>query len=321
MKKVIVLLIAAAVLISCIFVSCKSNKEEESTKPSGLEAGDNAIGFEYRDVTDKDGKAVTDKNGKKVTEAVPVQYFTDKEGNTIGEVLDKDGNKTGSTVSVKGTSKTNDTTHTTIQAKPTTTAAPKPTGTTKPNVPATKDDQTSLTTDTNTVPKTSETGTEISFSIEDQEKISSMLEVPYLYLASYENADGIPISIAAHAAVWMAEQDGGDSNIYPSSPVVLNLFKYFGQTVVDFKTNCNVQNTAGAPIRYISRDDTFEISGFTPKKQTVVISKVEDLGKNNYFRVTGNVSNADGKTKVIAVIEKNNLDSRFGFSIKALKWS
>lgn len=321
MKKVIVLLVAAAVLISCILVSCKNKQNDETTKPTGIESADDEVGFEYQDVTDKDGKAVTDKNGNKVTTMVAVQYTTDEEGNTIGELLDENGNKSGVTVSVKNTTTEKSVTHTTIKAKATTTASPAPTGTTKKDVPTTQSSETSSFEGKDSVPKTDATGKEITFSIEDQQAISSMLEVPYLYKASYENSDGIPISIAAHTAVWMAERDGGTSSIYPSSPVVLNLFKYYGQTVVNFKTNCNSGNTAGAPIKYISRDDTFEISGFTPKKQTVVISKVEDLGNNNYYKVTGKVSNAEGKTKVIAIVQKNRLDSTLGFSVKALKWS
>lgn len=321
MKKVIVLLIAATVLISCVFVSCKNEKTEENTQPSGIEGNADEVGFQYQDVTDKDGKNVTDKDGNKVTTMVAVQYTVDKEGNTVGELLDKDGNKSGVTVTVKGTTTQKSVTNTTIPAKATTTTSPAPTGTTKNNVPTTKDNETSSYDGEDSVPKTNATGKEITFSIEDQEAISSMLEVPYLYTASYENSDGVPASIAAHTAVWMAERDGGTNTIYPSSPVVLNLFKYYGQTVVNFKTNCNAENITGAPIKYISRDDTFEISGFTPKKQTVVISKIEDLGKNNYYKVTGNVSDADGKTKVIAIVQKNRLDSSLGFSIKALKWS
>ena len=324
MKKVIVLLLAIVVVISSVFISCKKKDtadDNTTTEPVGIESADDEIGFEPQDVTDDKGKPVTDKNGNKVTTMVPVQYTTDKKGHTFGYVLDENGDKSDVTVSVKDTTTNKTTTNPTLKAEQTTTTTHAPTGTTKKNVPTTKNKETTSYEGTDSVPDTNATGKEISFSIEDQEAISSMLEVPYLYMASYENRDGVPISIAAHVAVWMAERDGGTVSIYPSSPVVLNLFKYFGQTVVNFKTYCNAQNTSGAPIKYINKDDTFEISGFTEKKQTVVISKIEDLGNNNYYKITGDVSNAGGKSKVVAIVQKNRLDSTLGFSIKALKWS
>ena len=170
-----------------------------------------------------------------------------------------------------------------------------------------------------TVPKTSATGKEVNFSKEDQQIIANMLEVPYLYLASYENSKGVPINIAAYTAVWMAQHDGGTASTYPSSPVVLNLFKFYGQTVVNFKTQVNKVDST--PIKYNSKNDTFSVSKYPKKKQTVKITKIEDLGDNNFYKVTGKVSKADGVKKVQAVVQKNKLDSTLGFSIKALKWS
>ena len=170
-----------------------------------------------------------------------------------------------------------------------------------------------------TVPKTSATGKEVNFSKEDQQIIANMLEVPYLYLESYENSNGVPINIAAYTAVWMAQHDGGTASTYPSSPVVLNLFKFYGQTVVNFKTQVNKVNST--PIKYNSKNDTFSVSKYPKKKQTVKITKIEDLGDNNFYKVTGKVSKADGVKEVQAVVQKNKLDSTLGFSIKALKWS
>lgn len=66
---------------------------------------------------------------------------------------------------------------------------------------------------------------------------------------------------------------------------------------------------------------TFSVSKYPKKKQTVKITKIEDLGDNNFYKVTGKVSKADGVKKVQAVVQKNKLDSTLGFSIKALKWS
>lgn len=173
----------------------------------------------------------------------------------------------------------------------------------------------------NDVPHSSDTGVEVNFSEKDQLIVKSMLEVPYLYQASYENDDGVPIEIATHVAVWMAEHQGGTSKVYPSSSVVLNLFKYFGQTVVGFKSKCNdYVETSKAPIKYNSKVDTFTITEFTSKKQTVNITKIEALDKENYYKVTASVSGCS-KDKVVAIIQKNKLESSLGFSIKALKWS
>lgn len=101
--------------------------------------------------------------------------------------------------------------------------------------------------------------------------------------------------------------------------VVLNLFKFYGQTVVNFKTQVNKVDST--PIKYNSKNDTFSVSKYPKKKQTVKITKIEDLGDNNFYKVTGKVSKADGVKKVQAVVQKNKLDSTLGFSIKALKWS
>ena len=91
------------------------------------------------------------------------------------------------------------------------------------------------------------------------------------------------------------------------------------KTVVNFKTQVNKVNST--PIKYNSKNDTFSVSKYPKKKQTVKITKIEDLGDNNFYKVTGKVSKADGVKKVQAVVQKNKLDSTLGFSIKALKWS
>ena len=190
---------------------------------------------------DKDGKAVTNKKGKPVT----VKAETTKKKKTSRVNADTTG-------SAKTTAK---------ETKPV-----KVTGTTKKNVPATKSDDTTAFDGIKTVPKTSATGKEVNFSKEDQQIIANMLEVPYLYLASYENSKGVPINIAAYTAVWMAQHDGGTASTYPSSPVVLNLFKFYGQTVVNFKTQVNKVDST--PIKYNSKNDTFSVSKYPKKKQT-----------------------------------------------------
>lgn len=321
------------------FAACSKKNDDKTTTESGnttvqagdLENSDNEFGLETEDVTDKDGKTVTDSKGKAVTTDVAVIYKKDKKGNTYAQRLDNNGkevtDKKGNPVTVKTetTKKSGKTTRvnadTTGSAKTTAkvTTTAKPTATTKKSAGTTKSSDTTAFDGMETVPKTSATGKEVNFSEADQQIIANMLEVPYLYLASYENSDGVPIEIAAYTAVWMAQHDGGTASTYPSSPVVLNLFKFYGQTVVNFKTKVNKVDST--PIKYNSKNDTFSVSTYPEKKQTVKITKIEDLGDNNFYKVTGEVSKAGNVKEVQAVVQKNKLDSTLGFSIKALKWS
>lgn len=297
LKKILVLSLCVILIAAFTFAACSKKSDDKTTTNSkdttvqadDLENNNNEYGLETEDVTDKDGKTVTDAKGK---------AETTKKNKTSRVNADTTG-------SAKTTAK---------ETKPV-----KVTGTTKKNVPATKSDDTTAFDGMETVPKTSATGKEVNFSKEDQQIIANMLEVPYLYLASYENSKGVPINIAAYTAVWMAQHDGGTASTYPSSPVVLNLFKFYGQTVVNFKTQVNKVDST--PIKYNSKNDTFSVSKYPKKKQTVKITKIEDLGDNNFYKVTGKVSKADGVKEVQAVVQKNKLDSTLGFSIKALKWS
>lgn len=324
MKKIFILMLALIVVISSIFVACAKKDTNETTE--GLNNDDTEYGFETQEVTDDKGKAVTDKDGNVVTTEVPVIYKKDKKGRTYAQLIDSNGNPIeGSTIKVTerdDDTKNNSGSYGGKDPSKNTTTKPnnKTTGTTKKDVSLTESPETTSFNGNETVPKTSATGKEVNFSVEDQNIIKSMLEVPYLYTANYENSEGVPIEIATHTAVWMAEREGSSRNIYPSSPIVLNLFKYYGQTVVNFKTKCNdYAEKSNAPIKYIKKDDTFEISDYTKKVQTVSITKVEDLGDNNFYKITADVSGCN-KKKVIAIVQKNRLESSLGFSIKALKW-
>jgi len=321
LKKTIILSLALVVIITAVFASCttKTDEDDTSTTEASLDNVGTEIGFE------------TDENG----EDVAVVYELDENGKTIAIKLDKDGNKMkndkGEYVTVKtdytitttssedNDNKNNDPTKGT--EKLTTTTTENPTGTTKKDVPQTSSKDTTKFDGSDNVPKTDATGKEVNFSVADQSILKSMLEVPYLYRSNYENSDGVPIDIACHTAVWMAEHEGNIRSTYPSSPIVLNLFKFYGQTVVNFKTQCN-EFAAGtkAPISYNKKNDTFSITEFTEKKQTVSITKIEDLGDNNFYKVTGSVKGCN-KKKVVAIVQKNKLDTTLGFSIKALKWS
>lgn len=183
-------------------------------------------------------------------------------------------------------------------------------GTTSPDLKDSKDDK---------VPNSNDKGDKVRFSAKDNTRLKDMLEVPYLYNASYENSDGVPVEIASHVAIWMAQRDGLNTTTYASGTIVLDLFKYFGQTVVNFKTNCN-DNKGNADITYNTANDTFTIPKAEAHQHTVKITTTESLG-NNYYRITATVSGAGSISKVVAVVQKNKLDSSLGFSIKALKWS
>lgn len=328
MKKILVLMLALAVIVSGVFAACSNNNGDEDYSESGLEDSNNEFGFESQEVTDENGETVTDENGNPVTTQVAVVYETDKDGKTYAVPLDADGNPqedkkfpVDKDISSGSNNDGNDESANDESGNNTTTTAPKTTGTTQGGIPYTESAGTTEFEGKDTVPKTSATGKQVNFSVYDQNIIKSMLEVPYLYIANYENSDGVPMEIAVHTAVWMAERDGSSRNIYPVSPVVLNLFKYYGQTVINFKDNCNAAaKKADAPIEYKKSNGTFVISNYTPKVQSVTINKIEDLGNNNYYKVTASVTGCN-KKQVVAIIQKNRLDSSLGFSIKALKWS
>lgn len=356
MKKGILIFASLILLICFVFVACsdkdKNNdksKKEDSTKEAVsdlLEDNNVEYGFENEEVTNDKGKAVTNKNGEKETQLVQVQYKKNKKDKYVAVKIGDDGepvtDKKGKDVTVKSdyadslNGETTTTKKADVSIKNNNTTAHKPDSdstlptaattdktttapTTDKNVNVTKDEGTTAFDGSQVVPKTSDSGKEVYFSNEDYQTVASMLEVPYLYNSSYENEDGVPINTAAYTAVWMAQHAGESAAVYPSSPVVLNLFKFYGQTVVNFKTKCN--DTKDSPIKYNKSDDTFTVNKYNEKKQSVIITKVEDMGNDNFYKVTGDVSGAGDIKKVVAIIQKNKLEPTLGFSIKALKWS
>lgn len=328
MKKGIAVLLAMSIIICSVFVACAKNDEdttgESISSEGGIEDSDSEIGFETMDVTDENGKAVTDADGNKVTTEVAVKYELNKKGKTVAKVLDKDGNvvtdkhgkevtidtdETITTTTKKGSGKTEKSTESTTAKTEKSAETTSPELTTKKEIVP--------------VPSTDTEGTKVIFSNEDQQVIKNMLEVPYLYQASYENSQGVPASIATHAAIWMAERSQLSTTTYAAGTVVIDLFKYFGQTVVHFKNNCN--NAGNENITYNSSTDTFTISNFEEKTHDVTLTGFESLGGNNYYKVTATVKAKNGASgvpkKVTAIVQKNKLDAGLGFSIKALKWS
>ena len=335
MKKAIAILLTV-VMITTLFAACKSNGGETDDTTGGLADAVNEYGFESVPVTDKNGETVTDKNGEPVTELVPVAYEKDKKGKTVAKVLDDNGevvtDKNGKEVTVKTDYKIDDSSGsgsdsgttgkipTTKKQKTTASTTQKTTG----GEATTQSELTTLDYKKDKVPTISEAQNStskkaVAFDSADQQIIKSMLEVPYLYSKNYENKNGVPIELATHAALWMAEREGLNTSTYASGTVVLDLFKFFGQTVVNFKSKCNDEGN-NDNITYNKKNDTFSITDFENPTHTVTIKKIEYIGNNNYYLVTADVSGAGTKNKVYAIVQKNKLEISLGFSIKALKW-
>lgn len=318
MKKRFCLVLAIIIALSATFAACSSKNKE-----SGLDSEGNEFGVEVVEVTDENGEVVTDENGEPVTEEVYVMYTTDKKGNVIAVEIGENGEPVTDSKGKEVTIKTDYdpqklTTNAELPTKPET-QKPTESTTMQSNDDPTNEELTTLSPNKDKVPSTSESGSKVSFSNADQQIIKNMLEVPYLYNQSYENADGVPAEIATHAAIWMAEREQISAISYASGTIVLDLFKYFGQTVVNFKSNCN--GAKNDNITYYTSTDTFKITSFEAQTHTVKLDSIEYLGNNNYYKVTASVSGAGKISKVTAIIQKNRLDASLGFSIKALKWS
>lgn len=290
LKKSIALIMALSVLVCGVFAACSSKKTDgqnsaADTTQAGLANADTEFGTEIN----KDGKEVT----------VPIRETTTKKGET----------STKKNNSGKGETPTNGPT-----TPQTTDNKGETTGKELTTIEASKDK----------VPSTNASGKKVIFNQQDLERIAAMLEVPGLYKFSYENKDGVSAEMATHVAVWMAAREDIKGTSFPSGTIVLDLFKYYGQTVVNFKSNCNAaakKENIYNIISYSNKDSVFTITKGEAKQQSVKINRVESLGNNNYYKVTGSVSGAKSCKKVVAVVQKNRLDTELGFSIKALKWS
>lgn len=314
MTKKIALILAAALLITACFAGCKKNSDnavdDSVTSNEGLE---NAAD-EFDLVEDEDGNTVA------------VVY--DEDGNAYE--IDENGKKTRKKVKVakKAATTASDKSNQDVSTPDKTPVVDNKTDTAEGT---TNDKLTTLPKDEIVVPTTSAKGTPVKFSDDDVSTVAYILEVPYLYTASYENADGVPISIANHAACWMAQKNGANSTSFASGDIVLNLFRYFAQTVINYKNTCNTDTSAEkAPITYNNSNDTFTIiakenDSIEKKTHSVTVQSIEFLGNNNYYKVIASVKeeNSSGckAKKVVAVMQKNKLDSSLGFSVKALKWS
>ena len=310
-KKIGIVLICVA-MAATVFAGCSKKNTDNETPSGGLEDSAQEFGFEE----DEDGNTVA------------VEYDGDK-----AYVIDDNGNRTGKVLKRKPTTTT--TTKKSDKDSDDNKKAPNKQED-RPNVPnktdgeETKKELTTLPFDDIKVPSTSASGKKVKFSNADVATVTHMLEVPYLYMASYENTDQVPISIATHVACWMLERENLNTSSFASGTVVIDLFNYFDRTVVSFKTECNSYTgngaTNAAPITYNSNNDTFKItSDYEAATHEVTITEIQNLGNNNYYKVIGTVKAANGSdckaTKVEAVIQKIKLDSSLGFSVKALQGS
>lgn len=309
MRKAIAVVLATAIAVSVAMIGCSKNgKKEDSTSTTidGLIGNEDTYDIVDEEVTDEKGETVTDKNGNAVTTQVMYKETTDKKGNKITVKVDDNGEVV-----------------TDKKHKPVTVATTKGNSSIKPTAQTTSGEPTSEVTtvpaDEDIVPKIDDKTKPAEFNNSEKEVVESMLSVPNLCNSNYENSDGVPIDVARHAAVWMAQREELNTKTYASGTIVLGLFKFFGQTVVNFKNNCG----STKEIKYNADNDTFTIPNAESTVQTVTVNKVEEYAQknnNNYYKVTGSVSGG-GKTKVVAVVQKNKLDNKLGFSIKAMRWS
>lgn len=308
MRKAIAVVLATTIAVSVAMIGCSKSKNDEETTTKtvdGLKNNEDTFSIEEETVTDKNGEAVTDKDGKPVTTQVMYKETTDKKGNKIAVKIDDNGEV------VTDKNKKPVTVHTT--------KAPKTTSTTAVSLPDESSTITTVAPDKDIVPKIDDSTKSASFTEDEIKVIEAMFEVPGIYGSNYENSDGVPLDAAKHAAVWMAQRENLNTKTYASGTIVLGLFKFFGQTVVNFKNNCGKNDE----ITYNASNDTFTIPSAESAVQKVSIEKVEEYSQknnNNYYKVTAKVSGCD-KSKVVAVVQKNRLESSLGFSIKAMRWS
>lgn len=308
MRKAIAVVLATTIAVSVAMIGCSKSKNNEETTTKtvdGLKNNEDTFSIEEETVTDKNGEAVTDKDGNPVTTQVMYKETTDKKGNKIAVKIDDNGEV------VTDKNKKPVTVHTT--------KAPKTTSTTAVSLPDESSTITTVAPDKDIVPKIDDSTKSASFTEDEIKVIEAMFEVPGIYASNYENSDGVPLDAAKHAAIWMAQRENLNTKTYASGTIVLGLFKFFGQTVVNFKNNCG----KNAEITYNASNDTFTIPSAESAVQKVSIEKVEEYSQknnNNYYKITAKVSGCD-KSKVVAVVQKNRLESTLGFSIKAMRWS
>ena len=315
MRNKIFAIVGVIAIISTIFASCSSSKNnnDEITTADNYGQNVNEYVLEEIEVLDENGNPVLDENGNILTSQV-VQKV-ENSGNDNNNNDGFESNNSGNEITI---------------GKLTTQATTLPVETTVASTAnnTTEKEITTLPADKNIVPLTTDSGKPIDFSAQDQQIIKQMLEVPYMYESNYENTDGVPIALASHAAIWSLQRNGLSTNTFPEGTVVLNLFKFFGQTVVNYSNRCN-NESSNQNIIFVNEKNAdgtgynkmFLLTQTESNTHTITIDHIEDLGNNNYYKVVAKVSGVKGYNTVNAIIQRNKLDSSLGFSIKALKWS
>ena len=318
MRKAIAVVLATTIAVSVAMIGCSKSKNEEKTTVATTVDGliNNQDSFEIAEevVTDENGETVTDKGGKPVTTQVMYKETTDKKGNKITVKVDDNGeivtDKNKNPVTVATTATKNNSNNNTIDND-----------NNNDNTSEDLDDDfpeneiVDVDPSKDPVPQLNDDTKSARFNRNERSRVEQLLDVPGLYKSNYDGNEEIPIDAARHVAVWMAQRENLNTKTYASGTIVLGLFKFFGQTVVNFKNNCGNNSL----ITYNSENDTFTIPGAEPNEQTVSITKVEKY-YNNYYKVYANVSGCN-KTKVVAIVQKNKLDDTLNFSIKAMRWS
>lgn len=264
MRKAIAVVLATAIAVSVAMIGCSKNgKKGDSTSTTidGLIGNEDTYDIVDEEVTDEKGETVTDKNGNAVTTQVMYKETTDKKGNKITVKVDDNGE----VVTDKNKKP--------VTAKPTTTTTATPPN--QSNEPTSE--VTTVPADEDIVPKIDDKTKPAEFNNSEKEVVESMLSVPNLCNSNYENSDGVPIDVARHAAVWMAQREELNTKTYASGTIVLGLFKFFGQTVVNFKNNCG----STKEIKYNADNDTFTIPNAESTVQTVTVDKVEEYAQKN----------------------------------------
>lgn len=331
MTKKLALFMVLVLLITTCFSACSSAEDEEDdSSSSSSESDSDSVNADYYGFeTNEDGEEVAVVYEQDEETGEWVAYVIDDNGEKTGEVIENPENAPDESSSSVDYEVNDDNEN--VTAAGTTAISVNKTESADATTSAQLDSTSSDSDDDADIPTLSSTGTKVQFSDSDIQILTYMLEVPYLYAANYDTGDAVPVSIASHVACWMAQESGSTANVFASGEVILNLFYYFAQTVAGYKANCNSDmSTNKAPITYNSSSDTFTITAqgddcIEEQTHSVTISKVEDLGTSNYYKVTASVTevNSSGcsKKKVVAIVQKNKLYSDLGFSVKALKWS
>lgn len=291
MKKTISIILVFTMALLAVFASCKKSENDP-----GHSSSNTSDSIQNDTVTDIDADEISAAGG---TAATGSDTASAGGSNTSG------GKSDAGKSSQANTGVTNPNDYTTPDGQEITTRK-------HDNSLATTSPEFTTGKDVVTVPKTTAKGTQVDFSDRDIQNLQYMIGMQGDAAMSYENSEGIPIELACQIALSMSS---GETNS-PAGQVSLNLFTYFGQTVVGFKTKCTAANSG---VTYISSSETYRFSE-KASSAAVYLNKFYDLGRDNFYKATGTITFSNKEKKNITVIiQKNKLDKNYGFSVKAQK--